>query len=234
MFFFRSLRLPTTAQSLRRPILTAVLTLFVSWVCGWLKCVRVFRSFVFSDDSKCEEPAAAEAAAAGVRAAEAKDGGGEVVYQEEEEEEIICVGGGGSKADRAFDEIVGALEEVVLDDGFQALQDGIMDKHCHLFEDAEENRLEHMDVFKEYQAAIESHLDAALTEAVPGFDMAAFGAMLEEHREEMEGSEIFDMLATMSDFEEFKALMVAHKAMMDCPRGMDVAGAITVSPAPNE
>ena len=47
----------------------------------------------------------------------------------EEEEEIICQEGG-TPEDAEFDKIVGAIEDILLDEEFSAEQNGFCSRHC--------------------------------------------------------------------------------------------------------
>nr|AAH74487.1 MGC84796 protein [Xenopus laevis] len=55
-----------------------------------------------------------------------------------------------SPKDAEFDNVVGHLEDIIMDDEFQLLQHGFMDKHYHEFEDTEENKLTYTTIFNEY------------------------------------------------------------------------------------
>ena len=96
---------------------------------------------------------------------------------------------------------------------FAATQAAFCREHCAVFEDTEENRLEYTPIFEEYTAALETAIDAHLTETVEGFDIVAFAESLGRARvrEALEG-EVFELLATLSSFEAFKELMLSYKA----------------------
>lgn len=114
---------------------------------------------------------------------------------------------------RRFDAIIGALEDFMMREDFAATQAAFCREHCAVFEDTEENRLEYTPIFEEYTAALETAIDAHLTETVEGFDMMTFAESLEarEGTEALEG-EVFELLATLSSFEAFKELMLSYKA----------------------
>jgi len=61
---------------------------------------------------------------------ESKSNFDEIYADEDEPEEII--GRGGSSEDNEFDRIVGALEEILVDEtsGFTSMQNAFCDKHC--------------------------------------------------------------------------------------------------------
>ena len=77
---------------------------------------------------------------------------------EEEDFEISNYGAGNTEDDR-FDEIVGVLQEIVLEPDFEKLQRSFLNKHCDIFEDTEENKMEYMPIFKDYQKQIESDIE---------------------------------------------------------------------------
>ncbi|XP_065064481.1 ADP-ribosylation factor-like protein 2-binding protein [Rhopilema esculentum] len=129
------------------------------------------------------------------------------------EEEILAVGRSNA-ADEKFDHTVGALEDIVMDDGFQDLQDTFMEKYYQEFEDTEENKLVYMDIFKEYTDMLEQHIEQHLTEKIPSFSMDEFQKNIMSRRDQID-LEIFDMLQTMSDFLEFKQMFLNYKAMKE-------------------
>lgn len=116
-----------------------------------------------------------------------------------------------SHADRRFDEVVGALEELLLEDEFTALQSAYLRRHCHEFDDTDENKLAYTSIFDGYVERMETFIDAYLTKRVPDFDMRAFLEECEVRGEEQLAGDAFDVLTSMSDFGEFKQLMLAEK-----------------------
>ena len=50
------------------------------------------------------------------------------------------------------------LQETVLSSGFEKIQRGFFEKNCHTFEDTDENKLEYLAIYQEYQTLIETHL----------------------------------------------------------------------------
>ena len=58
-----------------------------------------------------------------------------------------------SKEEALFDETMGHIQDILLDDKFTEMQRGFMDKHYHHFEDVEENKFIYTDIFKEYTEA---------------------------------------------------------------------------------
>ena len=80
--------------------------------------------------------------------------------------------------DNAFDEIVGALEMVLLDPGVVELQRGFCEAHCSEFEDSDENKLSYTGIFEQYQNTVESYIQKRVGEVIDGFSLEAFGEML--------------------------------------------------------
>ncbi|KAJ3111101.1 ADP-ribosylation factor-like protein 2-binding protein [Phlyctochytrium bullatum] len=59
--------------------------------------------------------------------------------------------------DTKFDEVVGALEEVLMDDNFVSLQNQFLEKHYHHFENDDENKLIYMNIFSDYTRFLEKY-----------------------------------------------------------------------------
>ena len=90
----------------------------------------------------------------------------------------------GSPEERRFDEIVGCLEEVLMDPEFQLSQDDFCEAHCDKFFDDEENRLEYTPLFEQYASLIENFISEKLSERVEGFSMEEFQEMLEDRSDQ--------------------------------------------------
>jgi len=54
---------------------------------------------------------------------------------------------------------MGALQDIVIEPAFEDQQREFLEKYCMSFEDQEENAMEHMKHFKEYQEKIESYIE---------------------------------------------------------------------------
>lgn len=117
----------------------------------------------------------------------------------------------GTAEEIRFDEAVGALEDIlVCDDEFRSIQEGFFDAHCDKFSEDEENRVEYTAIFEDYTTLMETTLERILSAKVSGFNMHEFEKQLINRKEDIAG-EIFDLLLSFSDFQEFKSLIVAHK-----------------------
>ncbi|GMI46841.1 hypothetical protein TrCOL_g11935 [Triparma columacea] len=90
------------------------------------------------------------------------------------------------------------------------MQSSFCSRHCSVFDDTEESKLIYTDIFSQYTELIEGYIISRLTSEVPGFTMDEFGAMLGNRQDEITG-DVFDMLMSFTDFEEFKSLMLSYK-----------------------
>ena len=134
----------------------------------------------------------------------------------------------GSPEDQLFDEAVGALEDILLcDEEFTNAQYDFFERHCDSFEDKEENRVEYTAIFEDYTTLMEHTLESKLRERITGFDMRQFERLLINRKDEI-GGEIFDLLLSFSDFNEFKSMILAHKTQRD-GKGGDLTDLLTVS-----
>lgn len=106
----------------------------------------------------------------------------------------------GSPDDAAFDEVVGALQETLLDPQFTKLQTEFLNKHCMQFEASEENKLCYTSIFQDYQKTIEGYLEAKLHEAIESFSMETFMGQLESRKDQID-EPLMDLLLSFSEFE---------------------------------
>ncbi|CAN0270256.1 unnamed protein product, partial [Laminaria digitata] len=125
--------------------------------------------------------------------------------------------------DRRFDSIVGELEEAVMDPAFTTVQQAFVDEWCGEFDDTEENKLIYTDLFQQHTQLAEQHLEARLHQRIKGFHMEAFMKMVAEREDEIVG-DVVDILVALTDFQEFKDMMVAHRKGRD--KGLALAAAV--------
>ncbi|RHY26091.1 hypothetical protein DYB32_007875 [Aphanomyces invadans] len=98
------------------------------------------------------------------------------------EEEIISTDfHGGSTEENKLDEVMGVLQDVLIDPDFVQLQTDFCQKHCEYFDDASENKLIYMDLFKEYTLLIENYLEARLQAEIEDFSMDELCQMIQDH-----------------------------------------------------
>ena len=55
-----------------------------------------------------------------------------------------------NEGDDEFDEVVGYLQEILMDPSFDKMQRDFCNRHCMKFDASEENKLIYMSVFNEY------------------------------------------------------------------------------------
>ncbi|KDO25170.1 hypothetical protein SPRG_09444 [Saprolegnia parasitica CBS 223.65] len=132
-------------------------------------------------------------------------------FAEDEEEETISADLGGSYEENKLDEAMGVIQDVLIDPSFVQMQNDFCETHCDCFDDASENKLIYMDLFREYTNLIENFLEARLKEAIDDFSMDALCSMIQEHEDEMTG-DVIDVLMSCADFDEFKSLMLSFKS----------------------
>ena len=104
----------------------------------------------------------------------------EDVYDEGEEEIIAMGDGAASAGDDPFVAMVAMLEEVMMDEGFNDMVGAFMNKHCHEFEDGEENKLIYTQLFADYTTMLEEYIARHISTRLPEFDMPVFCAALRE------------------------------------------------------
>ena len=93
---------------------------------------------------------------------------------------------GQNAEDDKFDQIVGALQDILLDEKFSQMTKDFAIKYCMEFEATEENKLCYTSIFKEYQNEIEGYLMKRLAEECPSFDEAYFSNELQSRKDEID------------------------------------------------
>lgn len=129
----------------------------------------------------------------------------------DQDDDFIITGDPSSPEDANFDRQVEALQEAVLDDSFQELLNGFCREHCHHFEDTEENKFIYTDLFNQYSALIEGHLEEQMTAAIPGFTMSGFLEELSTRGEDEIDCAVLELLISLTDFLSFKQQMLLVK-----------------------
>ncbi|KAJ0412012.1 hypothetical protein ATCC90586_004558 [Pythium insidiosum] len=128
-----------------------------------------------------------------------------------DEEEVICDDIGENTEETAFDQMIGVLQDILLDPDFVNMQNNFCMNHCaEVFEDVTENKLIYTDLFQQYINLIESFLEQRLSEQIENFSMDELGRLMQEHEDEIP-LDVIDVLLSCSDFEEFKSLMLSFK-----------------------
>ncbi|KAI8899334.1 ADP-ribosylation factor-like 2-binding protein, partial [Globomyces pollinis-pini] len=133
--------------------------------------------------------------------------------------------------DLKFDRIIGELEDILMDEDFLDYQRDYFGKHCSLFANDEENKLEYMNIFEEYTNHVEAYIANKLKSRIEDFSMMEFMQILSERNpEELEG-DVFELLESLGDFAVFKDIMLSYK---DLAQGsdMDLSGLLSVVSRP--
>ena len=82
---------------------------------------------------------------------------------ENDEQEFEVVDSGNQNPDDDyFDQVVGCIQEILIDPEFEKMQKQFVNQHCMQFEATEENKLVYTTVFKEYTDTIETYLNTKL------------------------------------------------------------------------
>uniref|UniRef100_K3X855 ADP-ribosylation factor-like protein 2-binding protein n=1 Tax=Globisporangium ultimum (strain ATCC 200006 / CBS 805.95 / DAOM BR144) TaxID=431595 RepID=K3X855_GLOUD len=127
-----------------------------------------------------------------------------------EEEEIFSTDTGDNTEENQFDEMIGALQDILIDPEFVALQSDFCFRNCEVFENVTENKLIYTSIFNEYANLIESFLEQRLLEKLEYFSMDELVRQMQEHEDEIP-LDVIDVLQSCFDFEEFKSLMLSFK-----------------------
>lgn len=112
-----------------------------------------------------------------------------------------------------FDMIIGAIEDIVVDDRFQELHNRLLEQNYQHFEDTEENKLIYTELFQTYTTTIETHIETELSQRFPQFSMETFLAQLASGDSALLQGEIFELLHSLSDFLTFKEMFLDYKLM---------------------
>ncbi|XP_046861869.1 ADP-ribosylation factor-like protein 2-binding protein [Xenia sp. Carnegie-2017] len=135
--------------------------------------------------------------------------------------------GRSTRADKTFDVTVGHIEDIIMEDTFQALQNEFMEEHYHHFEDVEENKLVYTDIFTKYTNLIEKHLEECLQKRMPDFSMDQFMSSIQQRKDQI-GGDIFDMLLSFTGFLTFKQMFLDYKVDKE-GKSVDLGGLVITS-----
>lgn len=119
-----------------------------------------------------------------------------------------------SDEDRTFDEVIGHIEDLLLEEDFQALQQKFLEKYWDVFEPVEDNKLIYTDIFNEYNTAVEAYIVNYLRKIMPQFTVDTLLHQLNEKQTELDG-EVFEVLSTITDFLAFKEMFLDYRAMKE-------------------
>ena len=115
-----------------------------------------------------------------------------------------------SKEDFTFEEVVAVLEDAILGEEFQSLQNNFIERHCDIFEESAENKLEYTPLFQQYTKMVEDYIESKIKSAFPDLTMPRVESMLASKKDELSG-DVFDVMSSLGDFHEFKELMLSQK-----------------------
>ena len=122
---------------------------------------------------------------------------------DESEFEVVDTGEQSNKQTNLVDAVVGKLEEMRMD---------FCRSHCAVFEDTEENELEYTELFRAFSDLVEKTLEDNLKAEFTEFTVSWFvDLLLQQKKEDPCEGDVFDMLFNLSDFEEFKQMMLSFK-----------------------
>ncbi|KAF7992257.1 hypothetical protein HCN44_001582 [Aphidius gifuensis] len=116
--------------------------------------------------------------------------------------------------DASFDEIIGHIEDILMEPKFQELQNIFLEKYWSEFDYSEENKLTYIEIFNEYHRAIESYIEKSLTKTLPGFAMESLIKQLSDQGPDLDG-EVFEVLSTFTDFLAFKEMILDYRSMKE-------------------
>lgn len=83
------------------------------------------------------------------------------------------------KKNPTIDEIIGHIEDIIMDDKFQDVQRTFFDENCGIFSNEEENKFEYMTVFENYIDVVETFITTQLTNTVGNVDLCEIAKDLE-------------------------------------------------------
>eukprot|EP00966_Prymnesium_polylepis_P290486 6710032-Prymnesium_polylepis.1 len=129
---------------------------------------------------------------------------------DEDSGEEVTLASGGESGDQTA-QILAELENMMMEEDFNAKVDSFTQQHCDQFDEGEENKLIYTSLFTEYTKMLEAYIEARLGATLQGFDMQAFCASLAARSDKEELPLALEMLSAYGDFESFKAMMVSCK-----------------------
>ncbi|CAF0854498.1 unnamed protein product [Rotaria sp. Silwood1] len=110
-----------------------------------------------------------------------------------------------------FDQTIGLIEDMIMDEEFRSIQQAFLTKYAHEFDpDLDENKLIYTDIHREYLTIVEDFVINKIKRSQPNFNLDLFMKQLESRQEELE-EEIFEFLLTFTDFLAFKEWMLDHR-----------------------
>ena len=149
------------------------------------------------------------------------------VYSGSEEVFAHHVSSSGDKSLHKFNSAIGVLEDILVSDEFAELQNQFFEQFYVCFDYGEENKLNYMDIFQQYQSSIEGHIEQELRSQIPDFSMEWLSQMLSSHQDCVDMG-VMEILHSFSDFLTFKDLMLRYKEEKE-GRALDLSDLIMTS-----
>ncbi|KAG9392253.1 ADP-ribosylation factor-like protein 2-binding protein [Carpediemonas membranifera] len=108
-----------------------------------------------------------------------------------------------------FDDMLDALQDIILDEAFFMHQDELFQSYLPEFDfSSDENKFKYTDCFNSYTAEVENYIMSRLRERFPDASMQVFLQTLEKNPHALI-EDVSDVLMSVSDFGEFKANLEA-------------------------
>ena len=110
-----------------------------------------------------------------------------------------------------FDQTIGLIEDLIMDDEFRLVQQEFLDQFAKEFDPkVDENKFIYTDIHQQYLKIIEDFILNRIKKSQKDFHLETFMKQLESHQDEFD-SEIFEILLTFTDFLAFKQWMLDHR-----------------------
>ena len=110
-----------------------------------------------------------------------------------------------------FDQTIGLIEDLIMDDEFRSIQQKFVGKYADEFDPSlDENKFVYTDIHREYLKIIEDFILKQIERIQPDFNLNDFMKQFESRQDEFEG-EIFEFLLTFTDFLAFKQWMLEQR-----------------------
>ena len=110
-----------------------------------------------------------------------------------------------------FDQTIGLIEDLIMDEEFRSIQQKFLGKYADQFDpNLDENKFVYTDIHREYLQIVEDFILSKIQRIQSDFNLNDFMKQLESRQDEFEG-EIFEFLLTFTDFLAFKQWMLEHR-----------------------
>ena len=118
------------------------------------------------------------------------------------------------------------LAQLIASDSFQKAQQEFFTKNCETFDHEEENKLQYTEIHKNYETMVEAQMAEKLgIEKLTKIGEGIGEYIKESGQSAVQTKEVFDaieVLTSLSDFNEFKQVMLAKKEEMAADGGGDM------------